>query len=129
MHWDKRVVVFEYFGVVDSFDFLESNRDVYGDDRFDGLRFQVVLFDQVTEVNYSPKDVKKIAYLDMAAYRSNPHVTVLFTGDSSLLKKLNSLYSTYVEGRAWPSQFFKNREDVWAQITEKEKDFALKITY
>ena len=70
LHWDKRVVVFEYFGVVDSFDFLESNRDVYGDDRFDGLRFQVVLFDQVTEVNYSPKDVKKIAYLDMAAYRS-----------------------------------------------------------
>ena len=65
---NSKQVLFEYFGLVTTDDILTSNSDVYGDPRFDELRWQIVLFDRVSRVNYFKKDVKKIAFLDMAAF-------------------------------------------------------------
>lgn len=118
LEWKRAQVVFHYLGLVTSDDILSSNREVYGDARFDDLRWEVVLFDKVTRVEYTKNDVKMIAYLDRAAYRSNPNIMVLFVGDSELLENLHKEYAMYENEQFWPIFHMESRDGVWKHIDE-----------
>ena len=118
IEWKNRIVVFDYSGIVTSQDILRSNQEAYGDMRFDQIHWEVVLFDSVERIEFLEKDVKKIAYLDMAAYRTNPNITVVFVGDSEIVRELFELYESIVQDRSWPAVLVENRRDVWREIGE-----------
>ena len=118
LKWFKTVVVFEYSGIVTSSDILASNQEVYGDYRFDELRWQVVYFDEVEDARYSEVDVKKIAFLDRAAFLSNPNITVLFVGDQSLLGELYASYARFQSEQGWQSFHIEDRAEVHRYLAE-----------
>ena len=118
IEWKDRIVVFEYGGILTSQDILLSNQQVYGNQRFDAIHWEVVLFDKVERLEFQENDVKMIAYLDMAAYKSNPNITVVFVGDTELMKGLYELYDSIVKDRCWTTVLVEDRKDVWQQIEE-----------
>ena len=123
--WDDHMIVFDYSGEMTSQDILCSNRIVYGDPRFDQLRWQVVCVDQVHSVNFQKKDVKLIAYMDKGAALANARISVAFAGDSTLLQKLYSLYAKYVEPDPWPVYYFESREDALQYIKDSETESTM----
>lgn len=116
LKWTRNQVVFEYYGVVTSADVLSCNREFCGDSRFDELKWLVVLFDGVERAEYISKDIKTIAYMDMVASRSNPNITVLFVGDSSLLVEFHDEYIIHASDRCWTTIHLEDEEAIWGHI-------------
>lgn len=100
--WGKRHVLFNYSGNVTSADVIESNHLVYGDERFDNLRWQIVSFDAADSIDFSEEDVKRIAFMDHAAAQSNPRITVIFCGPPDLLQNAGITYAEATHENLWP---------------------------
>lgn len=116
--WDNRHVTFEYSGEVTSRDIIESNEKVYGDPRFDDLRWQLVLLDEVASVSYTQANVKLITYMDQGAALSNPRITVAFVGSSDLLRELEESYARAGAKPAWPVVRFDRRDQALEHIQQ-----------
>lgn len=120
LFWKERYVVFEYFGEVSSDDLIASNQEVYGDERFDSLRWQVVLFDATETVAFNNTKIRLIAYMDQAAAQSNPHITIAFVGTSETLETVEAAYSVVSANPVWPLLRFDSREEAIAYISQSE---------
>ncbi|MDQ8204050.1 hypothetical protein [Pelagicoccus sp. SDUM812003] len=114
--WERRTVFFDYFGDVTSQDLLESNQIVYGDERFDKLLWQVVSFEKAEAISHSAAYVKRIAYMDKAAARSNPNITVAFVGNSPALDQIGSEYIDVASEPAWDVVHFSTLDEAKAYI-------------
>ena len=61
---------------VTSSEFLKAKISIYGDIRFDELEIQIADFLKMERFDASEMDIKKVAYFDLAAAKSNPNVKV-----------------------------------------------------
>ncbi|MBK1880421.1 hypothetical protein [Pelagicoccus mobilis] len=118
--WKKKFVLFEYFGDVSSSELIESNQDVYGDQRFDDLNWELVYFDKADSVELDERTIQFIAYMDLAASRSNPDIIVAFVGQTEVLDKIETLYSNIGKDPVWPVIRFDSCEEAIAYITQSE---------
>ena len=118
--WERDYVLFEYFGEVSSEELIESNKVVYGDARFDDLRWELVYFDLADSVSFDERTIQYIAYMDLAAARSNPNVTVAFVGQTEILERIESLYAKTGSNPVWPIFRFDSCEEAIAYITQVE---------
>lgn len=118
--WNEDYVLFEYFGNVSSRELVESNEQVYGDPRFDTLRWELVYFDQAESVSMDERTIRLIAYMDQAAARSNPNITVAFVGKSEILQKIEELYQKTDSNPIWPLLRFDSCDEAIAYINQVE---------
>lgn len=118
INWQDTYIVFEYFGKVTSADIRESNQEVYGDSRFDNLKWELVLFDKADSVEFRESDIRLIAYMDKAAARSNPYIKVAFVGTNKVLDQVKKLYSKSENAVPWPVLEFESYDRAIAQITK-----------
>ncbi|MDQ8181545.1 hypothetical protein [Pelagicoccus sp. SDUM812005] len=118
--WNSSYVCFDYYGKVTSEDIVESNKEVYGDPRFDELRWELVSFDETESVAFKPANVRLIAYMDEAAARSNPYISVAFIGKTSILKEVEEAYANTGAKPTWPVFSFESREEALEYITQKD---------
>ena len=117
--WGKDYVLFEYFGKVSSLELVNSNKLVYGDERFDNLKWELVHFDRAESVSINEKDIRLIAYMDKAAARSNPHITVAFIGQTETLEQIEAQYKNAGSPPVWPLVRFDSYEDAVSYITQE----------
>jgi|GEM_PF-2519583 len=117
--WTAYTVIFEYSGLMSSRDIIESNEQVYGDSRFDHLRWQLIFADRVETVGFIEQDVKKIAFMDRAAARANTKIKVAFAGSSELIKNLFESYSKWTDDGTWDVYYFESREAALRHIEDK----------
>lgn len=110
INWGKRYVVFAYYGDVTANDILESNQIVYGDERFDALRWEFVCFDEAETISFTRESVRVVAYMDQGAAISNPNITVVFVGASETLDKVNSCYAQVDGQRKWTVKSCETRD-------------------
>ena len=111
IEWEKLGVRWIYTGVVNGQDVLQSNRDVYGDARFDKMRYQLADFLKAESFNFTEMDVKQIAYMDKAAATTNPFVKVAIAADHEVAKELTNLYAKYAEDSPWETRIFETIEE------------------
>ena len=121
INWKPSYVSFDYFGAVSSEDIIESNKEVYGDERFDTLRWELVSFDETETVAFKTANVRLIAYMDEAAARSNPRISVAFVGKTDILKQVEDAYAATGAKPTWPVLHFDSREEAIAHIIESER--------
>ena len=63
-------------------------------------------------VEVTEKHMRKIAFLDMAAARSNPHIQIAVVADNESGRLLNEHYKKYSgEQSPWSTKLFENVED------------------
>ena len=107
--WLKKGIEWQFFGLVTGEDFLRANMLAYGDTRFDDLNFQIADFLMSEEINVTENDIKKVAYLDMVAAKTNPFLKVAFITDKQELKDYAHLFEAYILDIKWECSVFEER--------------------
>ena len=94
--------------------------DVYGDKRFDDLAYKIIDLSSVTEFQFSESELKKIAYLDSAAARSNPRIKIAVITSTLEAEEIMQRYQKY-SNNTWQMKFFKSRPaaDAWVHLKKR----------
>ena len=109
--WQENGIWWTYCGVVTAKEVLECNLEIYGDDRFDSLTYELMDLSQAERLELTEAQVKKIAYLDKAAARSNPNMRVALVSKMDLIKELFEMYAKYSEESPWEIENFETVEE------------------
>lgn len=115
--WQKQGVIWRYSGVLTGEDLLQSNFDIFGDERFDDIRYQIVNLIAVDSIEVTEKHMRKVAHLDMAAARTNPRVKVAVVSNSEAATQLNVYYDKYCDEKSpWETKVFSSVEEAEAWV-------------
>lgn len=74
LEWEPRGVYWEYSGDVSGAEIIEASTAIYGDPRFDDLKYKLVNFLNISNLDVRKMDVEIIASQHKAASLSNPHI-------------------------------------------------------
>ncbi len=117
IQWESNGIVWTYSGVLTGDDLLNSNFEIFGDERFDDLRYQIVDLTHTEEIAANEKHMRKIAHLDIAASRSNPRIKIAVVTNSEDGLNLSNTYDQYTKGKIpWKTKVFSTIEEAkaWA---------------
>lgn len=114
--WEKHGVLWRYWGIVTGNELIKSNLDIYGDERFDAMKYQIVDLSKVSTFNVTRDEMLKVAAYDRAAALSNPRVRVAVITDLTAIKSLTRLYDAENIKSPWETEIFTDIEDarIWA---------------
>jgi hypothetical protein len=112
--WTQYGVIWKYTGILTGEELLQSNMDIYGDERFDDLLYQIVDLSEVESVTVTPAWIRKIVHLDMAAAHTNPRIRVAVIDG----KPLNEIYCENANEAHWPTKDFDTMEAALAWVQE-----------
>jgi hypothetical protein len=84
--WEPEGVHRVFAGRSDTNEFLVSLREVYGDRRFDSLRYVINDFSACTELSVDMEVIREMAAMDSAASHSNPRIRIAIVGVSELIQ-------------------------------------------
>lgn len=101
LEWHPGMVHFRYFGTVTGDEILESNLAVYGDGRFDELQYEIASFAEEVVLEVEPDTIRRIAYLDRAAYKSNPRIRVVLVGNETVQERIFQIYAEHSDPGGW----------------------------
>lgn len=116
--WYPNGVGWTYSGTLTGEELLNSNFEIFGDKRFDDIRYQIVDLTAVEKVEVTESHMRKVAHLDMAAARTNPRVKVAVVTNNSAGRGLTSAYNQYTDGKSpWVSETFTTlpEAEAWAK--------------
>jgi len=116
--WEARGVVWTYWGRVTGNELLVSNQEIYGDERFDLMEYQLVDLRKVDGFDVEPEEMIVVAATDRAAARSNPHVRVAVVAQDRTIKELSALYAKENATSPWVQRVFEDLGDARAWIAE-----------
>ncbi|MEJ2142238.1 MAG: hypothetical protein P8Y24_07760 [Gammaproteobacteria bacterium] len=116
--WEQHGIYRLFSGKLAGKELLESIQQVEADARFDSVRYVINNFLDVTEIDISPKDIKIIAAIDIAAALSNPHIYIAQVATDPQIEKLNELYSSVAGKSPYPTKVFNNLEDARKWLEE-----------
>ncbi|MDQ8209182.1 hypothetical protein QEH52_16770 [Coraliomargarita sp. SDUM461003] len=120
--WQKNCITWTYSGVLTGEDLLNSNFELFGDERFDDIRFQIVDLTAVERVEATESHMRKVAHLDMAAARSNPRVKIAVVTNSQDGESLSNTYDRYIEGKSpWSTQIFATLTEAQAWVQRESE--------
>lgn len=119
-HWEPKGLHRRFHGVVGAREIKASNDRVYGDRRFDDMRYHVADFLDATEVLLAPKELKIFAALDNAAARTNGRIRLAIVVRDERLVELARIYKRETRGKGWPVEIFGDLESAraWARAEE-----------
>jgi hypothetical protein len=110
--WRPDGIIWTYSGTLTGDELLDSNFEIFGDARFDDIRYQIVDLSAVEEIKVTEKDMRRIAHLDMAAARSNPRVKVAVVSTAKDGQFLSHAYKQFTKGKSpWITHLFSTLEE------------------
>jgi len=74
LNWEGNGVYWKYSGDVTGAEILSASTEIYGDPRFDILKYKLVDFSDVTSITISEEEIKLITFQHAAAAQSNPRI-------------------------------------------------------
>jgi len=116
LDWEPRGVYWEYSGTVTGQEIIDASTLIYGDPRFDDIRYKLVNFLNTEAIDIEEDDVNTIAFQHKAAAISNPRVkTAIVTSNRMSLDKNNTamlkLFISNLAASAWEVKAFENLQD------------------
>jgi hypothetical protein len=115
--WETQGVLWRYSGIVDGTELINSNLDIYGDERFDQMKYQIVDLTRVSAFNVTRDEMLKIAAYDRAASLSNPFVKVAVVAKITAIKALTVLYDAENIKSPWETRIFDTVDQARAWIS------------
>ena len=119
--WEDKGVLWKFTGIVNADDLFNSNRDVYGDSRFDTIHYQILDLLDVTAVDIGAPDIavkkiQQVAAYDRAAAKTNPTMKVATVAHDDTLALLANLYEAEMTESPWESNVFNNLAEARAWL-------------
>lgn len=109
--WETRGVVWRFWGVVTGDELLQSNHEIYGDERFDRLAYQIVDLTRVEQFAVSEDDMLVMAASDRAAALSNGNIHVAVAAKNADVKRLSAIYEAASVRSPWVQRVFETVEE------------------
>lgn len=118
INWNPHGVEWIYSGTITGKEIIQSNEAIYGDPRFDDLRYQLVDFTRVVDFAVSSKEMRQMAHLDAAASRSNPEIRLAVIAPEKAGRELCQSYLDSSGNLNWRVRVFENRDaaEAWLGI-------------
>ena len=109
-------MTWRYWGRVTGEELLQSNREVYEDERFRAIRYQLVDLSGVGQFDVSANDMAILAKSDHMASRTNPNVRVAVVAPNELMRMLSIYYESESPDSPWEQQIFDSLSEAqtWA---------------
>lgn len=108
--WEDKGVYWGYHGEVTGKEILEASAAIYGDPRFDTLRYKLVNFLDVENIEMNENEVAQIAFQHKAAAISNPNIkNAIVVGPN--MTDLAKHFASFFEGSEWEVQIFHNVDE------------------
>ena len=109
--WVTRGVLVTLSEQVNGAELFRLNEKVYGDSRFEDIRYQLWDLTNITEFNVSIEDIVKIAAHDRAAALSNSRMKVAIVTTEEMIQTIVNLYSAEMFESPWDSKIFDSMAD------------------
>ena len=110
LDWERDGVYWEYTGKVSGKEIVEASTTIYGDERFDTLKYKLVNFLGVESIEMDEAEVALIAHQHRAAERSNPNIK-----NAIVIKKPNSklanMFAAFFTDSFWEVQVFQDLDE------------------
>jgi len=117
--WSDKGIIWEYSGVMTGEDLINSNLEIFGDERFDDLRYQIADLTRVEAIDINEIHIRKMAYLDLAAARSNPNIRVAVVSSSEATAQIGESYANYSKEKSpWKTKIFSSLEEAQEWVLE-----------
>ena len=117
--WEEKGVYWKYSGILTGDDILQSNIGIYGDSRFDNLRYQLVDMLDVESFDVDTEAMEEVTAMDAGASQTNPRLVVALVATQVQAKRLVELYETTTGGAPWETAIFESVEEARVWITAK----------
>lgn len=114
--WEAKGIFWKYRGTLTGSELLQSNREIYGDKRFDNMRYQIVDLTGVNAIHVSAKDMLTLAACDEAAAISNPNVRIAVVATKAEAKALSYFYDDESTASPWETKLFASVRDARAWL-------------
>lgn len=121
IEWNANTVIWTYSGRLTGEELLQSNMEIYGDERFDNLRYQIVDLRAVESFIVDDHHMRKIAHLDRAAAYSNPRIRVAVVTKDQQGVHMNDTYSAQAPDSHWETRTFEDFDEAarWVRSNDK----------
>lgn len=109
LNWESDGIYWEYYGKVSGKEIVEASTAIYGDERFDTLKYKLVNFLGVESIEMDEEEVALIAHQHRAAERSNPYLKnaiVIKPGN-----KLADMFAAFFTDSSWDVQVFQDLDE------------------
>ena len=110
LDWEHDGIYWKYSGSVSGKEIIEASTAIYGDPRFDDLKYKLVDFLDVETISMDKDEVALIAYQHRSAERSNPYVKNAIVVKSSGSELANNFASFFSDSH-WDVQIFQNLDE------------------
>lgn len=109
--WIDSNFIVTFYGDISFIDIMNANGIMYGDRRFDELKYQIFDYSMITSINLNNNVPEIISKLDTAAIVWNHHVKVATVTKDDYLREKIDLYNKYLESTSWIPKTFDNIHD------------------
>lgn len=109
--WEQHGILWRYWGQVDGQQLIRSNLDIYGDERFDRLKYQIVDLTRVARLDVARDDILTLAAYDRAASLSNPRIRIAVVALLTAARSLTRLYEVENTASPWSTRLFDNMRE------------------
>ncbi|MCK4675470.1 MAG: hypothetical protein KAT61_06110 [Gammaproteobacteria bacterium] len=110
LDWEPVGIYWKYYGNISGEDVIDASTSIYGDQRFDTLKYKLVDFLDVESIKMDKDEVALIAYQHRSAERSNPYVKnaiVIKSSGSEMAKKFAAFFSD----SSWEVRIFQDLDE------------------
>ena len=106
--WQDSNVIISFEGNVNYQDVNEADNIVYGDSRFDDMKYQIADFSKIEKFELTEEEVRIIAMLDKSSSRWNNKIKLaVVTLDLYLLERIKPYIET-MQDTEWSIKIFEN---------------------
>ena len=107
-------------GVVTGMDIMQANDTIYNSpEEIQKIKYQLCDYTNVSELNVSSEELKRLAAQDKRAAKINPHMFLALVGEKDLVYGLIRMWEAYVDISPLESMAFRNIKDAEKWIEEK----------
>lgn len=116
--WTNRGVVWTYSGILTGAELIQSNIEIFGDPRFQELKYQIVDLCGVTDFRVMKSHMKALADLDASAAKENPDIRVAVISHEPTGESMNRSYTEQVSETHWETRVFRYFDEGYAWAIE-----------
>lgn len=108
LDWEPRGVFWRYSGDITGAEIIEASSLIYGDSRFDNLKYKLVDFLDITSIQMSTDELALVAFQHRAAEMSNQYIrtAILMGPDNDLAEQ----FAAFFIDSSWEVKEFKERD-------------------
>lgn len=113
LEWEPRGVYWEYSDTVTGKEIIDASTLIYGDSRFDDIRYKLVNFLNAEDIEIEEDDINAIAFQHKAAAMSNPSVKTAIIVNPNLTMANDiaarlELFISILTASSWEVKAFDN---------------------